>query len=281
MRIWDRERGVVVTEIAGAEVSSPGLTVALAFDPSGRLIAFAGGRQVRIWDVETGALVATLPGQPAEILAVVFSPDGASVATGASDGTVRLFDVRSETERLVLHGPDAVRSVAFSPDGSLLASVDGTTVRVWVLDIDTCSRSLGRTSRGRSPTRNAVSTFTSHRARLHRRGNSELHGLRSLETPAPIGPGACATSRTEPRGVAHLPLLARVRSPLVPSCSAGLAAALLTVVADGRSGPKQPPRPVLSGKLEPSEPCRLHGVRSRFETEPSRRESSAMNPTTS
>ena len=29
-----------------------------------------------------------------------------------------------------------VRSVAFSPDGSLLASVDGTTVRVWALEID-------------------------------------------------------------------------------------------------------------------------------------------------
>ena len=28
------------------------------------------------------------------------------------------------------------RSVAFSPDGSLLASVDGATVRVWALDID-------------------------------------------------------------------------------------------------------------------------------------------------
>jgi len=29
-----------------------------------------------------------------------------------------------------------VRDLAFSPDGSLLASVDGTTVRVWALDID-------------------------------------------------------------------------------------------------------------------------------------------------
>ena len=67
---------------------------------------------------------------------LAFSPDGASVATGASDGSVRLFDVDSETQTLVLHAPDAVRSVAFSPDGSLLASVDGTTVRVWALDID-------------------------------------------------------------------------------------------------------------------------------------------------
>jgi WD40 repeat protein/DNA-binding SARP family transcriptional activator len=151
VRIWDRERGVVVSEIAGARFE-PGRYGTLAFDPTGRLIALAAARQVRIWDVESGALVATLPSQPAQILAIAFSPDGASVATGASDRTVRLFDVGSQTQRLVLRGSDfdahsaavgsaegfslEARSVAFSPDGSLLASVDGTTVRVWALDID-------------------------------------------------------------------------------------------------------------------------------------------------
>jgi WD40 repeat protein len=141
VRIWDRQRGVVVTEIAVGfeDPREQPYTIygqTLAFDPSGRLIASTVNRQVRIWDVESGQLIATLPGQPAQIGALVFSPDGASVATGGFDGSVRVFDVDSETQSLVLHAPDAVRSVAFSPDGSLLASVDGITVRVWARDID-------------------------------------------------------------------------------------------------------------------------------------------------
>jgi WD40 repeat protein len=142
VRIWDRERGVVVTEIAGAGFEPAYATNAhphgpiLAFDPGGRLIASLENGQVSIWDVESAAPVATLPRQSAEITGVEFSPDGASVATGAGDGTLRLFDIGSETQRLVLHAPGYVRSLAFSPDGSLLASVDQTTVRVWALDID-------------------------------------------------------------------------------------------------------------------------------------------------
>jgi serine/threonine protein kinase/WD40 repeat protein len=138
VRIWDRERGIVVTEITDAGYRGRGDIhfSNLAFDPSGRLIATTVNRQVRIWNVESGTPVATLPAQPGEIGYVVFSPDGATVATGASDGAVRLFDLDAQAQRLVLQAPHSVGSVSFSADGSLFASLDGTTVRVWALDID-------------------------------------------------------------------------------------------------------------------------------------------------
>ena len=51
---------------------------------------------------------------------------------------MRLFDVASGQEILVLIGhDDNILDLAFSPDGSMLASRSGDdTVRIWALDVD-------------------------------------------------------------------------------------------------------------------------------------------------
>ena len=71
------------------------------------------------------------------VTSVALSRDGTTLASGAVDGTVKLWDVETHKNIATLKGhADQVKSVAFSSDGTILASgaLDGT-VKLW--DVET------------------------------------------------------------------------------------------------------------------------------------------------
>ena len=57
----------------------------------------SGGGTVKLWDVETGAIIVTL-GHTASVTSVSFSPDGRTLASGLSNGMVELWDTSEWTQ---------------------------------------------------------------------------------------------------------------------------------------------------------------------------------------
>src|SRR4029078_69389 len=62
-------------------------------------------------------------GHAGQVLPLAFAPDGATIATGGVDRTVRIWDTRTGAELRQLTGHTGeVHAVAFSPDGAIIAS---------------------------------------------------------------------------------------------------------------------------------------------------------------
>ncbi|KAL2801694.1 hypothetical protein BJX63DRAFT_157636 [Aspergillus granulosus] len=74
-----------------------------------------------------------LDGHTNWVSAVVFSPDGQTIASASNDHTIRLWDSVTGVKRHTLQGhTDWVHAVAFSPDGQTVASASNDhTVRLW------------------------------------------------------------------------------------------------------------------------------------------------------
>ncbi len=68
-----------------------------------------------------------------EVESIVFSPDGSILAAGLSNGTIKLWDLKTYKLIDILEGHTGpIYSVVFSPDGKILASASkDTTIRLW------------------------------------------------------------------------------------------------------------------------------------------------------
>jgi WD40 repeat protein len=110
---------------------------AIAYSPDGRtLISGCDDHLVRLWDAASGKELRRFRGHSYRVVAVAFSPDGKAVASAAPGGdqTIRLWETATGKELWQTKGH--ALSLAFSPDGKVLAS-GGLDKRIHLLDAAT------------------------------------------------------------------------------------------------------------------------------------------------
>ena len=96
--------------------------------PDGKTIASADEETVRLWEIQSKEQIATLAG----IAPITFSPDGKRLASAGVDQTVRLWNVETQQEIGQFAGHTSqIHALAYSPDGTHLASGDEMGIRLW------------------------------------------------------------------------------------------------------------------------------------------------------
>ncbi|NHJ14429.1 MAG: WD40 repeat domain-containing protein [Candidatus Thorarchaeota archaeon] len=110
------------------------LCTSIAFSPRGDIVASGGvDRMVKLWDIRSGTVLATLEGHEYPVLTLAFSPDGGRLVSGSGDTTLAIWDVDNHTKLHHMKGHSLyVVACDWSPDGTTIVSgeVDGS-IRVW------------------------------------------------------------------------------------------------------------------------------------------------------
>lgn len=128
IHLWQISDGALLRtlEVSGAS---------LALSPDGQTLAseVLGGENIDLRQISDGVLLRTLQGEDGEwVHDIAFSPDGMTLASGTSKGIVRVWRLTDgrlmhllhtlEDSEILAGNKGWVNSVAFSPDGQLIAA---------------------------------------------------------------------------------------------------------------------------------------------------------------
>jgi WD40 repeat protein len=141
IHLWDVAKGKEIRQFREKDSKSD----RIAFSPDGKWLASGTNisNSVVLWQTATGKVVHRLDGPEEGILsAVVFSPDGKTLATADTrqfpseqEERIHLWETATGKLRGTFRAPPGgVSSLAFSPNGKILAAGnDDTTILLWDL----------------------------------------------------------------------------------------------------------------------------------------------------
>ncbi len=138
VELYDAEKGTLLTTI---EMEYGRSRPWFAFSPDSRTLAVCGfefkaGKAVgtvRLFDAKKRDLKQKLVSHGGQVISVVFSPDGKSLAAGCATGEITVWDATTGKIKTKLDAAGSIAALAWSNDGKLLVSGGIEGGRVWDL----------------------------------------------------------------------------------------------------------------------------------------------------
>ena len=134
--LWETDTGNIVRLLQG-----PYAVSAVCFHPKDSNFLLTGSKHgtIQYLNLVSDNNVTSFPGHDGEILSFAMSPEGTMFLSGATDGTVVLWDLINK-KKLATAQPSEkknqrIRSLAFSPDGKHFAvGSEENTVGLWIIE---------------------------------------------------------------------------------------------------------------------------------------------------
>ncbi|CAE6474358.1 unnamed protein product [Rhizoctonia solani] len=128
--VWEALSGRIVHKLAEIHTGSVN---SVRFSPDGtRIVSGSLDGTVCVADTQNGFnLIHRLRKHGASVSSVDFSPDNSRVVSGSDDCDIIVWDPLSGHLLLRIDGKDTIRSVRFSSDSTLIASISWREVMVW------------------------------------------------------------------------------------------------------------------------------------------------------
>ncbi len=203
--LWSVQTWQVIRRIKVGNISS---VTRLTFSPDSQLLAVGAtyDSTVRIMRIPSGEKHCTLKGHdPNQDKVFAFSQNGGTIATGALNNRICLWNIETGKPFLILEGRqnDSIKSLVFSQDGKYLVAGSEDSIKIWMMpegELLTCLLDPSTV-----PADIKINQYTMR----DRFGHIITF---TLPCGSPIPPGAVCVCNCVPGSMAHAPVSSSGRS---------------------------------------------------------------------